>query len=52
MLLWVAKDNSPTCRFYEALGGEPVGHRTLAVGGVDLEEVLYGWKDVSVLVLG
>ena len=50
MLLWVAKDNHPACRFYEALGGEPVTSRTIDVAGTDVAEVAYGWQDVAVLV--
>ena len=50
MLLWVLKDNRPACRFYESLGGERVGRKTTAIGGVDLEEVSYGWKGLTCLV--
>ena len=49
MLLWVLEDNRPACRFYELLGGERVGRKTVPIGGVGLEEVSYGWKDISVL---
>ena len=47
MLLWVAKDNHPACRFYEAVGGEPVGSRTIDIAGADVAEVSYGWPDVA-----
>ena len=50
MLLWVARDNHPACRFYEALGGEPVRSRTIDIAGTEVPEVAYGWQDVSVLV--
>ncbi len=50
MLLWVLEDNRLACRFYESLGGERVGRKTVAIGGADLEEVSYGWRDVSGLV--
>ncbi|MYC84844.1 MAG: GNAT family N-acetyltransferase [Acidimicrobiia bacterium] len=50
MLLWVAKDNHPACRFYEALGGEPIDTRTIDVAGADLDEVAYGWQQVADLV--
>ena len=52
MLLWVLEDNRPACRFYESLGGERVGRKTVAIGGADLEEVSYGWKDIVALVVG
>ena len=50
MLLWVARDNHPACHFYEALGGELVGSRTIDIAGTDIAEVSYGWLDVTVLV--
>ena len=50
MLLWVLEDNRPACRFYESLGGERVGRKRVTIGGVDLEEVSYGWKDLTRLV--
>ncbi len=46
MLVWVLKDNHPACRFYESLGAEPIGRKTIAIGGVDLVEVSYGWSDI------
>ena len=50
MLLWVAKDNHPACRFYEALGGEPIDGRTIDISGEGLAEVAYGWRQVADLV--
>ena len=50
MLLWVLEDNHPACRFYESLGGERVGRKTIAIGGADLVEVSYGWREVTDLV--
>ena len=47
MLLWVLEDNHPTCRFYESLGGERVGRQTITIGGLDVVEVSYGWKDIA-----
>ena len=49
MLLWVLEDNYPAIRFYESLGGERVGRKTSAIGGVDLVEVSYGWGDIPAL---
>ena len=50
MLLWVARDNHPACRFYEALGGEPISSRTIDIAGTDVVEVAYGWRHVADLV--
>lgn len=50
MLLWVLQDNRPACRFYEALGGKEVGEKTIEIGGANLVEVAYGWKDLTALI--
>ena len=47
MLLWVLEDNHPARRFYESLGGEQVGRHTTIIGGAELTEVSYGWKDLA-----
>ena len=47
ILLWVLEENNPACRFYESLGGERVSRKTITIGGVDLIEVSYGWRDIS-----
>ena len=52
MLVWVLEDNRRACRFYESLGGERIGQKTVAVGGTDFEEVSYGWGDIAALVVG
>ena len=51
MLVWVLKDNRPACWFYETLGGERVGRKTIAIGGADLVEVSYGWRDIADLIV-
>lgn len=52
MLLWVLEDNHGARRFYESLEGELVGRKTVAIGGRDLVEVSYGWKDIAGLAVG
>ena len=52
MLVWVLEDNRRACRFYESLGGEWVARKTVAIGGADLKEVSYGWRDIADLVVG
>ena len=47
MLLWVLQDNHPARRFYESMGGEHVDEKTITIGGTDLIEVAYGWKDIA-----
>ena len=47
MLLWVLEDNHRARRFYESLGGEQVGRKTIEIGGAALVEVSYGWRDIT-----
>lgn len=46
-VLWMLAEN-PTRFFYEGLGGERVGERTDSLSGVDVEEVAYAWRSLSV----
>ena len=52
MLLWVLEENHPARRFYESLGGRQVGRKTIEIGGADLVEVSYGWRDITSLAAG
>mgnify|MGYP002400585019 CR=1 FL=1 len=49
LLLWVLAENLPARRFYEALGGAVVYERPIGIGGVDLPELAYGWRDLAAL---
>ena len=49
MLVWVLQDNRPACHFYEVLGGKKVKEKTIEIGGANLVEVAYGWKDITAL---
>jgi len=51
MLVWVLADN-PACRFYEALGGRRVEVKRISIGGAELDEVAYGWTDLTPLSRG
>lgn len=46
MLIWVLRDN-PNRPFYEALGGVKLRSQPLEIGGATLEEIAYGWPDIS-----
>lgn len=48
MLVWVIKAN-PACSFYEALGGQKIGERQEKIRGTNIDEVAYGWKDITSL---
>lgn len=49
LLVWVLEEN-PSRGFYESLGGELVRRREIEIGGMNLPEVGYGWRDAAVLL--
>jgi len=49
MLTWVLEDNA-ACRFYERLGGERLGSKTVEVANMSLRAVAYSWSDLSMLL--
>ena len=49
MLVWVIAGN-PAQKFYEALGGKELRSQQFELGDVMLDEVGYGWDDISLLV--
>ncbi len=50
LLIRVLKANAPARRFYEALGGQPVLEEQIEEDGAVLDQVAYGWKDISGLL--
>jgi len=46
-VLWMLAEN-PTRFFYEGLGGERVGERIDTLSGVDVEEIAFAWRSLSV----
>jgi len=50
MYVWVLSAN-PSRLFYEALGGTPIGTKTVDIGGRLLEETAYGWSDIAPLAM-
>ena len=46
MCVWVLRD-SPSCGFYEKLGGKYVMEKPINFGGKTLQEVAYGWGSIS-----
>ncbi len=52
LLIRVLKANAPARRFYEALGGQlvPEVEEQIEDGGAVLEQVAYGWREVSELL--
>ena len=49
MLLWVLSDN-PARKFYEDLGAKRIREKPLSLGGVEVIEVAYGWRNLKELV--
>ncbi len=49
MLVWVLEMN-PACEFYEALGGQVVQEKEIEIGGKELIEIAYGWRELSTLL--
>ena len=45
-VLWMLADN-PSRFFYEGLGGAVVGRRTDRMGGTEVEEVAFAWRDLE-----
>lgn len=43
MLLWVFKENHPSRRFYEGMGGHYLGEKTFEIAGQPIFEVGYGF---------
>jgi ribosomal protein S18 acetylase RimI-like enzyme len=50
LIIRVLKANAPARRFYEALGGQLVLEEQIEENGAVLEQVAYGWEDVSDLL--
>lgn len=50
--LWVLRENVSARTFYERLGGVLIGQREVEQSGAMLNEVAYGWNDLSGLVSG
>ncbi len=45
--LSVLEENYPARAFYESIGGTLAGSRSTQLGGKDLTDVFYAWKDLS-----
>ena len=46
MVLWCLKDNEPSKRFYDKMGGEIIGERQIKIGHSDYTEVCYAYNIV------
>lgn len=48
MMVWALQRN-PYRKFYERLGGVLLGEETTCIAGCELQQVAYGWSDLSSL---
>jgi ribosomal protein S18 acetylase RimI-like enzyme len=47
MIIWVLRENAPSRRFYERMGGKHVRDEVRELEGVHVTESGYGWTDVT-----
>ena len=47
MIIWVLRENAPSRRFYERMGGVHVRDEEREIEGVRITESGYGWEDIS-----
>jgi ribosomal protein S18 acetylase RimI-like enzyme len=47
MIIWVLRENAPSRRFYERMGGEWVRDEERELDGVRVTESAYGWPEIS-----
>lgn len=50
LCLWVVEKNPRAVSFYKALGGQKCGSKTVSIGGRDLSEIAFGWRDTTPLL--
>ena len=50
IMVWVMEKNKSGLGFYERMGGKKYLRRKSEFGGMVVDDVAYGWKDVSVLI--
>ncbi|MEO8632156.1 MAG: GNAT family N-acetyltransferase [Chloroflexota bacterium] len=47
MIIWVLRENAPSRRFYERMGGTHLRDEERELDGVRITESGYGWEDIS-----
>ncbi|MEC7575989.1 MAG: GNAT family N-acetyltransferase [Pseudomonadota bacterium] len=50
MALWVVGGNKRACKFYEKMGGQRIGKKVVEIGGRNVKEACFGWRDTSNLL--
>ena len=49
MIIWVLRENAPSRRFYERMGGHLIRDEERELEGIRITESGYGWEDVAPL---
>jgi ribosomal protein S18 acetylase RimI-like enzyme len=49
MMIWVLRENAPSRRFYERMGGHLIRDEERELDGVRVTESGYGWEDIAPL---
>lgn len=52
LCLWVLEGNKRAIAFYRALGGQKCGSKIVEIGGRNLPEIAFGWRDTAALASG
>ena len=50
-MLVLALEDNPSRHFYEKLGAKKIDNIIVEIGGVQLNELVYGWDDISLLAV-
>jgi GNAT superfamily N-acetyltransferase len=51
MIVWVLEQN-PSVSFYQRLGAVQIARKTINIGGVDLQELAFGWPSLDRFIAG
>lgn len=46
-MIIIALEDNPACRFYEKMGGVVIGKEESEIGGDNLTELVFGWRDIK-----
>ncbi len=49
LCLWVIEKNKNAVAFYQKLGGQRCGKKDVEIGGRNLREICFGWRDTGAL---
>lgn len=47
MALWVVGGNKRACKFYDKMGGQRIGKKVVEIGGRNVKEACFGWRDTT-----